>query len=99
MGCNWKRFPDGTVAHFRTSGKRSSRCHKCILVSEFQCDFPIGGGKTCDRHLCTDHVQHGATKGIDFCEEHYPIAKAAYEKRRMKQGMDLLFDPNMNTDE
>lgn len=56
-------------------------------MSEFQCDFPMNRSKagkilrTCDRHLCTDHRNAGVTPGIDFCDEHYPIAKEAYQRR------------------
>lgn len=87
MPCNWIKFGDGTVAHIRTSGRRQPRCWKCNLLSDFQCDFPMHRAKngkilkTCDRHLCTDHVRHGATEGVDFCEEHFPIAEAAYQRR------------------
>lgn len=90
MGCHWLKLPDGTVAHIRTSG-RTKQCYKCTQPSEFQCDFPTHrtqGGKvlkTCDRHLCRTHVSHGVTKGIDFCDEHYPIAKEAYEKRKTEE--------------
>lgn len=87
MPCNWLKMPDGTIAHLRTSGKRIPKCWKCGLMSEFQCDFPMNRTrsgkilKTCDRHLCTDHARHGKTEGVDFCEEHYPIALAAYQRR------------------
>ena len=87
MPCNWLKMPDGTVAHIRTSGRRIPKCHNCGLSSEFQCDFPMARSragkvlKTCDRHLCSEHVRPGKTEGVDFCEEHYPIAEAAYQRR------------------
>src|SRR5688572_4790398 len=80
-----------------TSGRRFKKCDECQKSeSQFQCDFPLNrdqAGKiirTCDRHLCDKCVRHGKTKGIDFCREHYPLAKAAYE-RKLKKGMDLLY--------
>lgn len=87
MPCNWIKLPDGIVAHIRTSGRRIPHCHACRLMSEYQCDFPMNRSKngrvlrTCDRHLCSEHVRHGKTPGVDFCEEHYPIALAAYQQR------------------
>lgn len=77
-----------TYAFICSRGRSKAKsCHKCFLTSQFQCDFPLNRNKsgevirTCDLHLCKNHVRHGLTKGIDFCEEHYPIAKAAYEQR------------------
>lgn len=87
MPCNWIKLEDGTVVHIRTSGRRQPKCHACGLMSKFQCDFPLSRAKngkilkTCDRHLCTDHVRPGVTRGIDFCGERYPIAKEAYQRR------------------
>lgn len=31
-------------------------CNVCRGISGFQCDGHIGGGKTCDRHLCEAHA-------------------------------------------
>lgn len=75
-------------------GGRRRRCYLCTDVSRYQCDFPIGrykSGKkkgsvrTCDRHLCNFHAKHGVTNGVDFCPDHFPIAKAAYERRQAEQ--------------
>lgn len=79
---------EGTTAILCRRGRRGPRCfYKCRRASEFQCDFPVllrdrKPVATCDRHLCAEHVRHGVTKGIDFCMEHYPTAKAAYERRK-----------------
>lgn len=71
-------------------GRGRPKCKTHGRPSEFQCDFPIGRYKSgkkkgqirdCNRHLCSDCVMHGITPGVDFCKEHYPIAKAAYERR------------------
>ncbi len=101
MKCNVVQLPNdlGTAM---SCGRGGPRCWRCRSGSEFQCDFPIGKyksgkkaghGRTCNRHLCSVHARHGATKGIDFCEEHFSIAKAAYERRRLKQGNELLYGP------
>ena len=35
----------------------------CAAPSGYQCDWDIGKGLTCDRHLCTDHAhQFGRNK-------------------------------------
>jgi hypothetical protein len=63
-------------------------------MSEFQCDFPIGVYKSgkrkgqkrdCDRHLCSVHAKHGVSPEVDFCFEHFPIAKQAYDRRKLKE--------------
>lgn len=88
-------LPDGVARAIVCSrGGRNATCHACSRKSEYQCDMPLearygsgknkGRRKTCDRHLCPAHVKHGVTKGVDFCGEHYPIAKAAYERRERR---------------
>lgn len=68
-------------------------CYKCGRISVAQCDFPVvryksgkkkGQWRTCDRHLCRDHRNPGVTPNVDFCPEHYPVAKAAHERRQAK---------------
>lgn len=44
--------------------------HYCRAMSGFLCDFPDGGGRTCDRALCEAHArQVGANK--HYCPEHF----------------------------
>jgi len=91
MPCHWIKLEDGTIAHIRTSGHRRAKCHKCGKPSDFLCDFPmhrtIGGDvlKTCDRNLCSSCTNKGISPDKDFCDEHYPIAKAAYERRKQQE--------------
>lgn len=71
-----------------------SKCQYCGKPSEFLCDFPVGKNKqgkkkTCDRKLCRNCSQKGISQNVDFCREHYPLAKAAYE-RRQKQTPSLF---------
>lgn len=88
-------LPDGVAEAIICGGrKRTPKCYACDRASEYQCDMPLesryvsgknkGKRRTCDRHLCQMHVRHGETKGVDFCMEHYPIAKAAHERRRVR---------------
>ncbi len=88
----------GATAIICSRGGRRVRCWKCSKPSEFQCDYPVEFYKTgakkgkkkkdCDRHLCKDHNRPGKTEGVDFCEEHYPLALAAYERRMAKNGTE-----------
>lgn len=31
-------------------------CSSCAYVADYLCDYPLGGGKTCDAPLCEDHA-------------------------------------------
>lgn len=78
---------DGTMAHIRTSGhRRPQKCVYCGKVSEFLCDYPVGKTrsgkkKDCDKPLCSNCTQKGVSADVDFCREHFPLAKAAYDRR------------------
>lgn len=70
-------------------GRKAKNCFYCSRASEALCDYPIkkqknGKFKTCDRNLCDVHRQKGVSANVDFCKEHYPLAKAAYERRMEK---------------
>lgn len=41
----------------------------CLAFSDFLCDFPAGGGGTCDRALCEAHA-HQVGKNRHYCPEH-----------------------------
>jgi hypothetical protein len=45
------------------------KCGFCSALAHFQCDYPMGEGKTCDKHLC---LKHATRVGVnrDFCPEH-----------------------------
>ena len=85
MPCQKIKIGDAEAIH--CSGRRRRKtCLYCSREHEFLCDFPVGktkGGKvkTCDRPLCGKHSLKGVSEDVDFCREHYPIAKAAYERR------------------
>ncbi len=69
---------------------RRNRCFYCGKTSEFLCDFPVvlkkrlGVKKSCDRPLCGNCKMSGASENIDFCRHHYPLAKAAFERKSAK---------------
>lgn len=68
---------------------RRKKCFYCGKPSEFLCDFPVGkkrNGKTkdCDRALCAGCTQKGVSENVDFCKTHYPIARAAFERRQAR---------------
>jgi hypothetical protein len=67
----WVKLPDGTTAIVCYSGKKPSLCVRCRRRATIQCDFPIGGGRTCDTYLCRAcAVPQG--KNRDYCPDHVP---------------------------
>lgn len=43
---------------------------RCADISEALCDWPMGGGRTCDRALCAAHaIEVGRNK--HYCPEHH----------------------------
>jgi hypothetical protein len=74
------------------SHKRPHICDwNCPRISKYQCDFPVsvaanGKKTTCDRYLCDVHRNAGVTPGVDFCPEHFDLAKAAYERKLRRDG-------------
>lgn len=67
MPCNHLRLDNGAVAII-CGGRKTKYC-KCGKPSEFQCDWKIGGGRTCSRHLCGDHAQEVAPNK-HLCPDH-----------------------------
>lgn len=47
-------------------------CAFCEQVAEYRCDYPIGGGRTCDLPLCREHKTHRPEIGedTDYCPHH-----------------------------
>lgn len=50
-------------------GRRVPRCRWCGYAGAFQCDWKIGKGKRCDKHLCAEHAQEVAPNK-HLCPEH-----------------------------
>ena len=85
MPCRTVKFGNST-AIICGSRSRTKKCFYCGKPSECLCDFPVGKTKAgkkkdCDRPLCAKCSQKGVSANVDFCREHYPLAKAAYERR------------------
>lgn len=60
------RLPDPCRASVWIDGKEA----RCLAPSEFLCDWPDGGGQTCDQALCPAHArQIGPNR--HFCPEHF----------------------------
>lgn len=65
------KLPEPCVARVWIAGSEQL----CRGISAFLCDFPDGGGRTCDRALCEPHAhQVGANR--HYCPEHRTDAAA-----------------------
>jgi hypothetical protein len=42
----------------------------CGGISAFQCDWDVGSGKSCDRHLCAAHT-HEVGRNVHYCPDHH----------------------------
>jgi hypothetical protein len=92
MAC--KQFQIGKTIGIICGLPRPKPCFYCWKPSECLCDFPVkkfknGKKKDCDRPLCTDCSQKGISPDVDFCREHFPIAKAAYLRRQNNISLPL----------
>lgn len=86
MPCVEIKIGDMTALVCGVPKRKAKTCFYCGDTSGFLCDFPIkvsrnGKKKTCDRALCAGCAKHGLSPDVDFCGSHYPLAKAAYERR------------------
>lgn len=71
----------GSVIGYACSRGQSHTCSSCKRArATKQCDFKIGGGRTCDRHLCGRCAvqQRVGTDGysVDFCPAHDRMFKS-----------------------
>jgi len=51
-------------------GDLGKHCADCSRAADQLCDYPIGGGKTCDRSLC-EHHGHVVGDDMHYCDTHY----------------------------
>jgi len=52
-------------------GRLGDPC-SCGCIAVALCDYPVGGGKTCDRKLCNDTpCGHHVGPDTDYCQDHY----------------------------
>lgn len=70
------RLPGGIVAHVKMAKPRRHQCSasgrhgiRCGNVATFQCDYPLGGGKTCDAWCCRVHAT-SVGPDLDHCPVH-----------------------------
>lgn len=76
MSCDRFPMPGGGVAIVCSRGRRTPRCRWCERTpGTFQCDWKMGRGKTCDKHICAAHAKEVAPNK-HLCPEH----QKAYEK-------------------
>jgi hypothetical protein len=83
-------LPGGGAAIVKFTGRRRRKCsaRRCTAPAEFQCDWPVAGGGTCDRYLCRAHsTPQRGRPNTDFCPEH---AQAAAE--RLQRQIELALD-------
>lgn len=72
MKCERLTLPGGIAGFICGPSRRYlARCQQpgCTAGGERQCDFPVGDGKTCDKHLCADHAARQG-RGRDYCPDH-----------------------------
>jgi len=72
MACYSGYTKDGSP--FFICGDLGSPCAECNDVSEVLCDYPIGGGKTCDRSICHQH-SNLVGEDMHYCKAHFGIYK------------------------
>ncbi|MCC7546163.1 MAG: hypothetical protein IT532_00185 [Burkholderiales bacterium] len=51
----------------------------CLALSGYQCDYPMPGPGTCDRHLCTRHA-HEVGPDRHYCPQHFERAQRHEEE-------------------
>lgn len=82
MHCDRVKLPGGTTAIICSRGRRRPLCRWCPRDSSFQCDWKVGSGRTCDKHLCAEHAKEVAADK-HLCPEH----EKAYEQWLAKRGL------------
>lgn len=69
MPCWTVKLPDGTVALVHGRGSKPKPCSVCGQPGGRLCDFPLGGGKTCDASLC-GRCAVPIAKDVEYCPSH-----------------------------
>jgi hypothetical protein len=62
------------------TSKKINVC-KCGHFADFQCDFPIGPGKTCDLDLCEDCAKE-VGKNLHVCPDHFDLWMSKYGEQK-----------------
>jgi len=79
MPCN--RLPGGGIACSRDR-RSPPPCHVCGDYPGYQCDGHVGGGRTCDRHLCERHA-HEVAPDRHYCPDCLQASQAAQQQRSL----------------
>lgn len=85
MRRNHLKLENGATAIVCGRGNRTERCRWCAHTpGEFQCDWKVAKGRTCDKHICAQHAkQVGPDKHL--CPEHQKSYEQWLAKRVDKQ--------------
>jgi len=51
---------------------RPKKCVHCGRDADALCDWPTGGGKTCDKPCCSKCRMH-VGPNVDYCKDHWTI--------------------------
>ncbi len=71
MPCRFYKTKLGMVhIRFARGAKMPPNCRECGDMAGFQCDYPVGKGKTCDRDLCSEHAIEVAPD-THYCPAHH----------------------------
>ena len=85
-----ERFSSGAggLVHYNSSDPDFTIevCIDCQSPSKYLCDYPVGEGKTCDRHMCHSCVNETG-EDMHYCKTHY----REWEKFMRNNGVDVLF--------
>jgi hypothetical protein len=60
------------------------QCYMCGETATVLCDYPERSGTRCGAAMCGDCRRRGVTPDVDFCAQHSPLARKAYEQRLEK---------------
>lgn len=87
----WYRMKDGTPMHLNFGSRGNKRAplpcmarredkSTCLVISAYECDWKLGGGKTCDKPICAGHAQQvGPNKHL--CPDHQ-VAYVEWKAKR-----------------
>jgi len=77
-------------AAYHMCGEDLKCCEKCAMLAEYECDFVVARGKTCDALLCKDHAFRMADAVHPLDEITAKRLPAEHLRRRTKK--ELLED-------
>lgn len=65
-----KKLPPGCGAMVGVQTSDGAAMQLCLAPGGFQCDWDIGKGRTCDRHVCEAHANQ-VGKNKHYCPDHH----------------------------